>query len=99
MFSESFYVAGMAEYGAAFGDAEALAQAEACFDKMTEWYYHPENDPFKITPKGYAETRDERTAAVHGFVQDMLNFHYFGGILFLSGTPFCRKEVVVLYCE
>ncbi len=102
MFSESFYVAGMAEYGAAFGDADALAQAEACFDKMTEWYYHPENDPFKITPKGYAETRDERAAsvpmvmlsigqqlrrcmpekaekfskAVHGFVQDMLRYHY-----------------------
>lgn len=102
MFSESFYVAGMAEYGAAFGDTEALAKAEACFDKMTEWYYHPENDPFKITPKGYVETRNERAAsvpmvmlsigqqlrrcmpekaekfskAVHGFVEDMLRYHY-----------------------
>ena len=57
-------MAGMAEYGAAFGDADALAQAEVCFDKMTEWYYHPENDPFKITPKGYAETHNERAASV-----------------------------------
>ncbi|MBQ9964180.1 MAG: AGE family epimerase/isomerase [Clostridia bacterium] len=64
MFSESFYVAGMAEYGAAFGDREALKKAEKCFDLMSELYYHPESDPFKITPKSYAETREERAASV-----------------------------------
>ena len=64
LFSESFYVAGMAEYGSAFGDCEALEQAEDCFDRMTQWYYHPETDPFKITPKSYAETREERAASV-----------------------------------
>lgn len=64
MFSESFYVAGMAEYGFAFGDAEALLKAEKCFDKVTKLYYHPEADPYKITPKTYAETRQERSASV-----------------------------------
>lgn len=64
MFSESFYVVGMAEYGAAFRDADALQKAEAVFDQMLRMYRHPETDPYRITPKGYAETRDERSAAV-----------------------------------
>ena len=64
MFSESFYVAAMAEYGHVYGDADALARAEACFDKMSEMYYHPESDPYKITPKSYASTREERSASV-----------------------------------
>ncbi len=64
MFSESFYVAGMAEYGCAFGDHEALEKAEKCFDLMCQLYYHPETDPFKITPKSYAGTREERAASV-----------------------------------
>lgn len=64
MFSESFYVVGMAEYAAATGDADALAKAEACFEQMLMLYRTPENDPFKITPKSYAETRTERSAAV-----------------------------------
>ena len=64
MFSESFYVSAMAEYGSAFGDKEALEKAEKCFDNMVDWYYHPEDDPFKITPKSNAETRQERSAAV-----------------------------------
>ncbi len=64
MFSESFYVVGMAEYGYVFGDKEALDKAEKCFDMMLDIYRNPENDPFKITPKSYAETRNERSAAV-----------------------------------
>lgn len=64
MFSESFYVLGMAEYAAAFHDAEALRQAEACFDFMLKMYRTPQADPFKITPKSYAETRDEQAASV-----------------------------------
>ena len=64
MFSESFYVVGMAEYGYVFGDAEALQKAEACFDNMMRMYDDPTADPFKITPKSYAETRNERAASV-----------------------------------
>lgn len=64
IFSESFFVVGMAEYGRTFDDRSALDDAEACFDKMLAIYRDPQNDPFKITPKFYAGTRDERSAAV-----------------------------------
>ena len=64
MFSESFYVLGMAEYAAAFDDGEALQKAERCFDGMLAMYRNPACDPYKITPKSYAEVRDERSAAV-----------------------------------
>ena len=64
MFSESFYVISMAEYGHTFGDADALAKAEKCFEMMMRIYRDPAADPFKITPKAYSETRDERSAAV-----------------------------------
>lgn len=64
MFSESFYVVGMAEYGAAMDDEDALQKAEACFDLMLRIYNDPSADPFKITPKTYASTRNERAAAV-----------------------------------
>lgn len=64
MFSESFYVVGMAEYGAAFDDKDALDKAAVCFELMLKLYRHPEEDPYKITPKSYASTRSERAAAV-----------------------------------
>ena len=64
LFSESFYVVGMAEYAAAFGDAGALDKAEACFDLMLRLYREPSSDPYKITPKTYASTREEHSAAV-----------------------------------
>lgn len=64
MFSESFYVVGMAEYAAAMGDEDALHKAEACFDKMLRIYNDSSADPFKITPKSYASTRSERASAV-----------------------------------
>lgn len=64
MFSESFYVISMAEYGYVFGDKEALKKAEACFDMMMDICRNPEHDPYKITPKVYTETRNERSAAV-----------------------------------
>lgn len=64
MFSESFYVVGMAEYGAAFGDADAIAKSEDCFEKMLTLYRTPEKDPYHITPKVYATTRSEQAAAV-----------------------------------
>ena len=64
MFSESFFVVGMAEYGHAFGDAAALQKAEDCFERMLRIYRDPSADPFHITPKTFAETRSERAAAV-----------------------------------
>lgn len=64
MYSESFYVVGMAEYALATGDKDALEKAEAMFEQMLMLYRTPEKDPFKITPKGYAETRADRASAV-----------------------------------
>ena len=64
IFSESFYVVSMAEYGYVFNDADALQKAEKCFDMMIDIYRDPASDPFKITPKTYAENRNERSAAV-----------------------------------
>lgn len=64
IFSESFFVVSMAEYGYVFSDADALKKAEKCFDMMLDIYRDPCADPFKITPKSYASTRAERSAAV-----------------------------------
>lgn len=64
MFSESFFVVGMAQYGKTFGDNDALKKAEDCFELMMQMYKDPLSDPFKITPKSYSETRNERSAAV-----------------------------------
>ena len=64
MFSESFYVISMAEYGYVFGDKDAISKAEKCFDMMLSIFRDGTIDPFKITPKGYSQTRNERSAAV-----------------------------------
>jgi N-acylglucosamine 2-epimerase len=64
MFSESFFVVGMAEYSALTGDRSALEKAEQCFELMLMLYRIPERDPYKITPKVYATTRSERAVAV-----------------------------------
>ncbi len=64
MYSESFYAMSMAEYGALTSDNEILQKAAKCYDLMYKLYKDPDADPFKITPKGYAETRAERASAV-----------------------------------
>ncbi|MHB1455176.1 MAG: AGE family epimerase/isomerase [Saccharofermentanales bacterium] len=64
IFSESFYVVGMAEYGALTDDAETVAKAKDMFDRMLMIYHHPDQDPYAITPKSFAATRTERSAAV-----------------------------------
>ena len=64
MYSESFWVVGMAEYAYATKDKEALRQAEECFELMLRLFRTPESDPFKITPKSYSETRSDRASAV-----------------------------------
>ena len=63
-YSESFYVIGMAEYGALTSDADALEKSEETFELMLSIWRDPGSDPFRITPKSYAQTRKERTAAV-----------------------------------
>ncbi|RNE95639.1 N-acylglucosamine 2-epimerase [Trypanosoma rangeli] len=64
MYSESFYVMSMAEYGLATGDKEALRKAEERYELMLKLFRTPEKDPFKITPKSYTETRSDRACAV-----------------------------------
>lgn len=61
MFSESFYVISMAEYGLMNNDKDALDKAEKCFDLMYSIYKDSNADPYKITPKSYSS---ERSAAV-----------------------------------
>lgn len=39
-------------------------KAEDCFELMMQMYKDPLSDPFKITPKNYSETRNERSAAI-----------------------------------
>lgn len=56
-FSETFYIIGSAEYYMATGDKNALADAIHCFDFVYGMYVDPSTDPYKITPKTYAETR------------------------------------------
>lgn len=64
LFSESFYVVGMAEYGAMAQDMVAIGKAKSVFDKMILYYNTPQEDPYKITPKTYAENRKERSVAI-----------------------------------
>lgn len=64
MYSESFYVVAMAEYGLATGNNEYLEKAQKCYELMLQLFRDPASDPYKITPKSYAETRSEMTASV-----------------------------------
>ena len=64
MFTESFYVLSMAEYGLMTGDKTYIKKAEDCFENMLRMFRDPASDPYKITPKSYAETRQEVAVAV-----------------------------------
>lgn len=64
MFSESFYAVGMAEYASLIQDKALLRKAGDMFRSMLGMYHDPSSDPYKITPKSFAETRSERSAAV-----------------------------------
>ena len=57
-FSESFLVAGFAEYYTFTKDEKDLELAEKYFDLMYSIYRNPSCDPFKITPKENAEVRN-----------------------------------------
>ncbi len=56
-FSESFYCIANAEYYLATGDKSYLAEGKKYFDFIVKMYLDPQCDPYKITPKSYAQTR------------------------------------------
>ncbi|MBR4868446.1 MAG: AGE family epimerase/isomerase [Clostridia bacterium] len=62
-FSETFYIMANAEYFMATGDASYLATAQKYFDFVYGIYCDPATDPYKITPKSYADTRNTKTLA------------------------------------
>ena len=62
-FSETFYIIGSAEYYMATKDEKALADAKKYFDFVYGMYVDPASDPYKITPKSYAETRSFKSLA------------------------------------
>jgi len=62
-FSETFYIIANAEYYMATGDKSYLETAKKYYDFVYGMYKDPSQDPFKITPKSYAETRNTKTLA------------------------------------
>lgn len=64
IFSETFAVIGLAEYYKATGNKEALDKAREIYKLLISIYEDPSNDPYKITPKFYAETRAAKAMAV-----------------------------------
>ncbi len=62
-FSETFYIIANAEYYMATKDEKYLAEAVKYYDFVLDMYRDGSKDPFKITPKGYAETRDTKSLA------------------------------------
>ena len=64
MYSESFYVVGMAEYSLLKKDTSILEKSEKCFEMMLSIYRDPTSDPYIITPKEFSETRSSRAVAV-----------------------------------
>ena len=62
-FSETFYIMANAEYFMATGDEIYLATAKNYFDFVYGMYCDPAADPYQITPKSYADTRNTKTLA------------------------------------
>ncbi|MBR5140431.1 MAG: AGE family epimerase/isomerase [Clostridia bacterium] len=62
-FSETFYIIANAEYYMASGDGTYLDEAKKYFDFVYGMYKDPATDPYKITPKSYAETRNLKSLA------------------------------------
>jgi len=62
-FSETFYIMANAEYYIASKNKSYLDEAVKYFDFVYDMYKNPCNDPYKITPKSYSETRDTKTLA------------------------------------
>lgn len=62
-FSESFYIIACAEYFKATGERKYLESAKWYYEFIWSINENGENDPYKITPKFYAETRNTRGLA------------------------------------
>ena len=62
-FSETFYIMANAEYYMATSETSYLETAKKYFDFVYGMYQNPSSDPFKITPKSYATTRNTKTLA------------------------------------
>ena len=62
-FSETFYIIANAEYYMATKERAYLDIAIKYFDFVYGMYLDPTTDPFKITPKGCAETRNTKSLA------------------------------------
>ena len=89
-FSETFYIMANAEYYMATGDRDYLDNAVKYFRFVLDMYKDPSTDPFKITPKGYAETRNTKTLAnpmimlnVTGIMRDADpdNYDYYNDVI------------------
>lgn len=62
-FSETFYIIANAEYYIATKEAAYLEEAKKFYDFVYRMYCDPAADPYKITPKSYAETRSTKSLA------------------------------------
>ncbi len=62
-FSESFYTIACAEYYLVSGDKRYLETAKKYFDFIYGIYRDHSTDPYRITPKSYAETRAMKSLA------------------------------------
>ena len=62
-FSETFYIMANAEYYMATKENSYLETARKYFEFVYGMYKDPSTDPYKITPKSYAETRNTKTLA------------------------------------
>lgn len=89
-FSETFYIMANAEYYMATKDSAYLKTAQKYFDFVYGMYKDPHTDPYKITPKSYAETRNTKTLAnpmilmnVASIMRDadQERFSYYDGII------------------
>ena len=89
-FSETFYIMANAEYYMATKDSAYLKTAQKYFDFVYGMYKDPQTDPYKITPKSYAETRNTKTLAnpmilmnVASIMRDadQERFSYYDGII------------------
>ena len=62
-FSETFYIMANAEYYMATKEVAYLETARRYFSFVYGMYKDPATDPYRITPKSYAQTRNTKTLA------------------------------------
>ena len=62
-FSETFYILANAEYFMLTKEEKYLTEAKKYFEFVMQMYRDPASDPYHITPKSYASTRDTKSLA------------------------------------